>query len=85
LPAAGFQPTPPGLHPGAGYDRAENGGIVLAQYVGGTERGASDNESEYAAWLGEAGFHDVRRIRLPGPSGLMVGALGNFRTVAVVF
>ncbi len=39
----------------------------------GTERGASYSESEYAAWLGEAGFADVRRIRLPGPGGLMVG------------
>jgi len=42
----------------------------------GTERGASYNESEYAAWLGEAGFRDVCRIRLPGPSGLMIGHLG---------
>lgn len=39
----------------------------------GTAGGASYNESEYAAWLGEAGFHEVSRIRLPGPSGLMVG------------
>ncbi len=35
--------------------------------------GASYNESEYAAWLREAGFDDVTRIRLPGPSGLMLG------------
>jgi len=39
----------------------------------GTERGASYNEREYAEWLGEAGFRDVSHIRLPGPSGLMVG------------
>jgi cyclopropane fatty-acyl-phospholipid synthase-like methyltransferase len=39
----------------------------------GTEGGASYNESEYAAWLGEAGFREAIRIRLPGPSGLMVG------------
>jgi SAM-dependent methyltransferase len=39
----------------------------------GTEGGASYNENEYAAWLGEAGFREVSRIRLPGPSGLMVG------------
>jgi hypothetical protein len=42
----------------------------------GTERGASYNETEYAEWLGEAGFRDVSRIRLPGPSGLMVGHVG---------
>jgi len=42
----------------------------------GTERGASYNESEYAAWLGDAGFREVTRIRLPGPSGLMVGRAG---------
>jgi len=40
----------------------------------GTQGGASYNESEYAQWLGEAGFRDVSRIRLPGPSGLMVAA-----------
>jgi len=43
----------------------------------GTERGASYNQSEYVEWLGEAGFREVRRIPLPGPSGLMVGHLGN--------
>jgi SAM-dependent methyltransferase len=42
----------------------------------GTERGASYNQSEYAAWLGEAGFREVTPIRLPGPSGLMVGCCG---------
>jgi SAM-dependent methyltransferase len=39
----------------------------------GTQRGASYNEREYAEWLGEAGFGEVSRIRLPGPSGLMLG------------
>ena len=42
----------------------------------GTQGGASYNESEYAAWLGHAGFREATRIRLPGPSGLMVGCLG---------
>jgi SAM-dependent methyltransferase len=41
----------------------------------GTERGASYNESEYAAWLGEAGFREVHRIGLPGPSGLMIACV----------
>jgi len=39
----------------------------------GTEAGSSYSESEYAEWLRNAGFSDVRRARLPGPSGLMIG------------
>ena len=39
----------------------------------GTERGSSYSEDEYAAWLREAGFEDIRRVRLPGPAGLMIG------------
>jgi len=39
----------------------------------GTEGGASYNQSEYAEWLTAAGFEGVSRIRLPGPSGLMIG------------
>jgi hypothetical protein len=39
----------------------------------GTHAGSSYSEDEYAAWLRQAGFRDVRRIRLPGPSNLMVG------------
>jgi len=39
----------------------------------GTRAGSSYSEGEYAAWLREAGFGDIRHIRLPGPSGLIVG------------
>jgi (2Fe-2S) ferredoxin/2-polyprenyl-3-methyl-5-hydroxy-6-metoxy-1,4-benzoquinol methylase len=39
----------------------------------GTRGGSTYSEDEYAAWLREAGFQDVRRIRLPGPTNLMVG------------
>jgi predicted O-methyltransferase YrrM len=39
----------------------------------GTENGASYSEREYALWLREAGFHEVRRIRLTEPTGLMLG------------
>jgi len=42
----------------------------------GTEAGSTYSEDEYAAWLQETGFQDVRRIRLPGPSNLMVGTRG---------
>ncbi|HVO10115.1 MAG TPA: methyltransferase [Vicinamibacteria bacterium] len=39
----------------------------------GTPSGGTYTEAEYTAWLREAGYSDVRRIPLPGPSGLMVG------------
>jgi (2Fe-2S) ferredoxin/predicted O-methyltransferase YrrM len=39
----------------------------------GTAAGSSYSEPEYAGWLRDAGFTSVRRVRLPGPSGLMVG------------
>ncbi len=42
----------------------------------GTRAGASYSEPEYAAWLAAAGFRDIRRVRLPGPAGLMIGKLG---------
>jgi (2Fe-2S) ferredoxin/predicted O-methyltransferase YrrM len=39
----------------------------------GTRAGSAYSEEEYATWLREAGFQDVHRVRLPGPSNLMVG------------
>lgn len=39
----------------------------------GTRAGSSYSEPEYASWLRAAGFSDVHRVRLPGPTGLMVG------------
>ena len=38
----------------------------------GTRAGSSYSEPEYADWLREAGFGEVRRVRLPGPSGLII-------------
>ncbi len=38
----------------------------------GTRTGSSHSEPEYASWLSDAGFSDMRRVRLPGPSGLMI-------------
>jgi len=38
-----------------------------------TDAGASYSEPEYTQWMKAAGFTDVRRINLPGPSGLIVG------------
>jgi hypothetical protein len=39
----------------------------------GTEAGAVYSEPEYAAWMNAAGITDVRRVKLPGPSELIVG------------
>ena len=39
----------------------------------GTPAGSTYSDEEYAGWLRQAGFHEVRQIRLPGPSSLMVG------------
>lgn len=38
-----------------------------------TEGGASYSAPEYEHWLREAGFAEVRRVRLPGPGNLMIG------------
>jgi (2Fe-2S) ferredoxin/predicted O-methyltransferase YrrM len=38
-----------------------------------TEAGASYSEVEYTNWMKAAGFTEVRRINLPGPSSLIVG------------
>jgi hypothetical protein len=39
----------------------------------GTEAGAAYNEDEYAGWMSAAGFTEVHRVKLPGPSDLIVG------------
>jgi len=39
----------------------------------GTEAGATYCESEYVSWMKTAGLGDVRRMKLPGPSDLIVG------------
>ena len=39
----------------------------------GTQGGSTYTEAEYAGWLTEAGFAQVQHVRLPGPSGLIIG------------
>ena len=39
----------------------------------GTEAGSTYSHEEYSAWMRGAGFEEVRHLRLPGPSGLMMG------------
>ena len=38
----------------------------------GTRGGSTYSEPEYTAWLKAAGFGEVRRIRLPGPAGMLI-------------
>ena len=42
----------------------------------GTDTGASYSEPEYTRWMKAAGFAEVCRINLPGPSSLIVGRRG---------
>jgi (2Fe-2S) ferredoxin/predicted O-methyltransferase YrrM len=49
------------------------GALFALNMLVGTAAGSTYSELEYAAWLREAGFTDVRRVRFPGqPSGLMI-------------
>ena len=50
------------------------GALFALNMLVGTAAGSSYSESEYAAWLDGAGFRNVRRVRLPGPAGLMIAA-----------
>ncbi len=38
----------------------------------GTRAGDSYGEQQYTEWLQGAGFQQIRRVRLPGPAGLMI-------------
>lgn len=50
----------------------KTGALFALNMLVGTKAGSSYSEAEYAAWLEEAGFTDVRRVRLPGPTGLVI-------------
>jgi SAM-dependent methyltransferase len=42
----------------------------------GTRGGSSYSCDEYTAWMLQAAFQDVKHVRLPGPSSLMIGIRG---------
>ncbi len=50
-----------------------SGALFAINMLAGTRNGSTYSEQEYTAWLGEAGFSQVRRISLSGPNDLMVG------------
>ena len=49
------------------------GALFALNMLVGTPAGSTYSGDEYTAWLHAAGFQEVRQIRLPGPSSLMVG------------
>jgi len=40
----------------------------------GTRAGSSYSEPEYTEWMRQAGFGDLKRVRMPGPAGVMIGS-----------
>ncbi len=49
------------------------GALFALNMLVGTQAGASYSEPEYTDWLRAAGFREIKRVRMPGPSGLMIG------------
>lgn len=49
------------------------GALFALNMLVGTKGGSSYSEDEYAGWLRSAGFVEVRRVDLPGPTALMIG------------
>jgi (2Fe-2S) ferredoxin/ubiquinone/menaquinone biosynthesis C-methylase UbiE len=49
------------------------GALFALNMLVGTKAGASYSEPEYTEWMRAAGFREIKRVRLPGPSGLMIG------------
>jgi len=55
--------------------RPQQAALFSLNMLVGTDAGASYSEAEYAGWMKAAGFAEVSRIKLPGPSDLMVGGV----------
>lgn len=49
------------------------GALFSLNMLVNTAGGAAYSETEYRSWLEGAGFQEVTRIHLPGPTGLMIG------------
>ena len=49
-----------------------SGALFAINMLVGTVSGSTYSEEEYAAWLREAGFIDVRHVTLVGPNDLVV-------------
>lgn len=51
----------------------KTGALFALNMLVGTRAGDSYSGEEYAAWLRDAGFAEVRTVGLPGPTGLVIG------------
>lgn len=49
------------------------GALFALNMLVGTRAGSSYSGEEYAEWLRDAGFGEVRRVELPGPTALVTG------------
>jgi (2Fe-2S) ferredoxin/predicted O-methyltransferase YrrM len=52
----------------------KTGALFALNMLAGTCGGSAYSEKEYSQWLRTAGFDDVRRIPLPGPTDLIVAS-----------
>jgi len=52
----------------------KHGALFALNMLVGTPAGSTYSADEYAAWMHEVGFREVRQVRLPGPTSLMMGA-----------
>jgi (2Fe-2S) ferredoxin/SAM-dependent methyltransferase len=53
------------------------GALFAINMLVGTPHGGTYSEAEYTAWLRDAGFADVKRVKLPGgPNELVIGTKG---------
>jgi (2Fe-2S) ferredoxin/predicted O-methyltransferase YrrM len=55
----------------------KSGALFALNMLVGTRAGSSYSEPEYTDWLSGAGFAEIRRVTLPGPTGLMIGIKGG--------
>jgi len=49
------------------------GALFAVNMLVNTEHGSTYSEREYAIWLEQAGFVNVRRVAIGGPNDLMIG------------
>ena len=55
----------------------KSGALFALNMLVGTRGGSAYSEEEYGGWLRAAGFAAVDHVRLPGPTGLMIGVKSN--------
>jgi (2Fe-2S) ferredoxin/SAM-dependent methyltransferase len=50
----------------------KTGALFALNMLVGTRAGSAYSEEEYVTWLGETGFEEAQRVRLPGPTDLLI-------------